>query len=258
MILLDSETEKCSLIDFDSRELRGDDDGKKFVEKRFTFNKLEKSQMGIHCLEYSIMDVDQVCEKVRKPSKLELIVSCKVDVDVMVDFEKDQKGMSKEVIGLVDFGCMTANKRVNSQFLVIEVDESQDYVTRGEMNLVSAFQDCVKGCDNDLEMVVDNIGVNGHKNGFEDQLWEYEKHKESLVGNRKEYDGKQDGNKEDGEFVHVSKEIELSDHCSVDIVKSFEVDQTNHQKSKGPCVVFIDEFDTVGRQRGACLGCGND
>ncbi|GKB96286.1 hypothetical protein Tco_0982423 [Tanacetum coccineum] len=137
------------------------------------------------------------------------------------------------------------------------------------MNLVSEFQDCVKGGENELEMVVDKlvekndesfrfdkkldaslgshiaaeltefsptgIGVNGHENGFEDQLWRYEKHKESLV-NGKEYDGKQDGNKEDGEFVNVSEEIELSDHCSMDIVKSFEVDQTNNQKSKAPCV----------------------
>ncbi|GJV02672.1 hypothetical protein Tco_1336241 [Tanacetum coccineum] len=142
-----------------------------------------------------------------------------------------------------------------------ETDKSpQDCVTGGEMNLVSEFQDCVKGGENELEMVVDKlvekndesfrfdkkldaslgshiaaeltefsptgIGVNGHENGFEDQLWRYEKHKESLV-NGKEYDGKQDGNKEDGEFVNVSEEIELSDHCSMDI-------------------------------RGAGFGCGND
>nr|GEU70434.1 reverse transcriptase domain-containing protein [Tanacetum cinerariifolium] len=66
------------------------------------------------------------------------------------------------------------------------------------------------------------------------------------------------GNKEDGEFVQVSEEIDLSDHCYVDIVKSFEVDHKNNQKSKAPCVVFIDEFYSVGRQRGACLGCGNE
>nr|GFB14689.1 ATP-dependent zinc metalloprotease FTSH, chloroplastic [Tanacetum cinerariifolium] len=76
--------------------------------------------------------------------------------------------------------------------------------------------DCVKGGETNLEMVVDN--------------------------------------KEDGEFVYVSEEIELFDHCSMDMVKSFKVDQMNHQKLKAPCLVF----DAVGRQRGAGLEGGMD
>nr|GEU55785.1 ATP-dependent zinc metalloprotease FTSH, chloroplastic-like [Tanacetum cinerariifolium] len=62
-----------------------------------------------------------------------------------------------------------------------DVDESQDCVNGGEMNLVFEFKDCVKGCETDLEMVVDN--------------------------------------KEDGEFFHESEEIELVDHCFMNMVK---------------------------------------
>nr|GEZ82996.1 E3 UFM1-protein ligase 1 homolog [Tanacetum cinerariifolium] len=45
------------------------------------------------------------------------------------------------------------------------------------------------------------IGVHRHEYDFEDQLWKYEKYKESLVRNRKECDGKQKGSKEDDEWV---------------------------------------------------------
>ncbi|GJW74347.1 hypothetical protein Tco_0133717 [Tanacetum coccineum] len=55
-------------------------------------------------------------------------------------------------------------------------------------------------------------------------------------------------------IVHISEEIELFDHCSLDMLKLFEVDQKIHWKSKAPCVVFIDELDTVGKQKGTGLG----
>nr|GEW25560.1 ATP-dependent zinc metalloprotease FTSH, chloroplastic [Tanacetum cinerariifolium] len=152
-------------------------------------------------------------------------------------------------LGLFDCGCdkagMTTNESTSSQFLVIEINESKY---------------CVKEGGNDLEMVVDKL-VEKMMNLsalLKNQLWKYDEHKESLVGNGKEYDGKQGGKKEDGEFVHVSEEIKLSNHCCVDIVKSFEVDQTNNQKSKVPRVLFIDEFDSVGKQKRAGLRCGNN
>ena len=33
---------------------------------------------------------------------------------------------------------------------------------------------------------------------------------------------------------------------------------SNKQKKTAPCLIFIDELDAVGRQRGAGLGGGND
>ncbi len=35
-------------------------------------------------------------------------------------------------------------------------------------------------------------------------------------------------------------------------------DLSTQAKSKAPCIVFIDEIDAVGRQRGAGMGGGND
>jgi len=35
-------------------------------------------------------------------------------------------------------------------------------------------------------------------------------------------------------------------------------DLFNHAKEKAPCIIFVDEIDAVGRQRGAGLGGGND
>src|SRR3546814_1330886 len=42
-----------------------------------------------------------------------------------------------------------------------------------------------------------------------------------------------------------------SDVCSSDLM--FE-----NAKKQAPCIIFIDEIDAVGRQRGAGLGGGND
>ncbi|GKG53023.1 ATP-dependent zinc metalloprotease FTSH, chloroplastic, partial [Tanacetum coccineum] len=44
----------------------------------------------------------------------------------------------------------------------------------------------------------------------------------------------------------------------MNMVKSFKVDQMNHQKSKVPCLVFIDELDVGGKQGGAGLEDGID
>ena len=42
---------------------------------------------------------------------------------------------------------------------------------------------------------------------------------------------------------------------SISMVNSLDVSQA---KAKAPCIVFIDEIDAVGRQRGAGMGGGND
>ncbi|GJS09184.1 hypothetical protein Tco_0365980 [Tanacetum coccineum] len=131
---------------------------------------------------------------------------------------------NKEVRVLVDFGCGESGKNM------ICSDRNKEL-----MDVVKEFQGSVKEGENGLETVIDKlvskngeslspdkkldaclgshigveltefsptgIGVHGHEYGFEDQLWNYEKHKESLVRNRKECDGEQEGNKEDGEWV---------------------------------------------------------
>ncbi|GKC32154.1 hypothetical protein Tco_1039448, partial [Tanacetum coccineum] len=71
--------------------------GEQFVSARLT-----RTQVGVHCLEDSVMDVDQVCEEAGKCSELELTVPCKVDVEARVNCEEDGKGHESESIGVVD------------------------------------------------------------------------------------------------------------------------------------------------------------
>ena len=41
-------------------------------------------------------------------------------------------------------------------------------------------------------------------------------------------------------------------------VRLNEPSRSAQAKTKAPCIVFIDEIDAVGRQRGAGMGGGND
>ncbi|GKE50985.1 ATP-dependent zinc metalloprotease FTSH 1, chloroplastic [Tanacetum coccineum] len=59
------------------------------------------------------------------------------------------------------------------------------------------------------------------------------------------------------EVVAIVEETELFDHSYLDIVRSFEVDQKIHWKTKSSCIVFNDQIDVAGQIR-AGLGCGND
>ncbi|GKA92571.1 ATP-dependent zinc metalloprotease FTSH, chloroplastic [Tanacetum coccineum] len=73
-----------------------------FVENGFKHNKIDESQVGVHYNEYSIMDFDKVYREAEKSSESESNVSCKVDVDGMVDCEEDQEGHEIESRGVVD------------------------------------------------------------------------------------------------------------------------------------------------------------
>ncbi|GJW98200.1 E3 UFM1-protein ligase 1 [Tanacetum coccineum] len=142
---------------------------------------------------------------------------------------------NKEVRVLADFGGGESGKNM------ICSDRNKEL-----MDVVKEFQGSVKEGENGLETVIDKsvskngeslspdkkldaclgshigveltefsptgIGVHGHEYGFEDQLWNYEKHKESLVRNRKECDGEQEGNKEDDEkasHVNFNSRVDL-------------------------------------------------
>ncbi|GKB39792.1 hypothetical protein Tco_0884734 [Tanacetum coccineum] len=124
-------------------------DGKKFVENGFKLNKIDESQVGVHCLEESIMDFYKVCEKAKKSSELESNVSCKVDVDGMANCEedgkegdKDEEMSSKYLSGVednntcfVEMTTVVANIRVsvtnvqhNKAYRILEnQDNKEDY-----------------------------------------------------------------------------------------------------------------------------------
>ncbi|GJV66326.1 NAC domain-containing protein [Tanacetum coccineum] len=86
----------------DSREVMDEVDGKMFVENGFKLNKIDESQVSVHCRNDSIMDFDKVCEEARKSSELESNVSSKVDVDGMVNCEEDGEDHEFESSEVVD------------------------------------------------------------------------------------------------------------------------------------------------------------
>nr|GEV45159.1 reverse transcriptase domain-containing protein [Tanacetum cinerariifolium] len=130
-----------------------------------------------------------------------------------IDDPKKHYGFNPVILGQsgsigVDFLNLEVNGSVDSQVFVIKFDEFLDCVNGVEIELVYEFKGCVKVGGNGLEMVVDKL------------LWKYEKHNESLVENRKEYDGEQDGRKENDEFVlcdlsvgSIRKDVNLVGKC---------------------------------------------
>ncbi|GJY50756.1 presenilin-like protein [Tanacetum coccineum] len=170
---------------------------------------------------FGLEGIDGVCEAAGKNRELESNESRIVDVKGVVNCE-DGKGHgsessgvvdnnidlhnhgeegigNKEVRVLVDFGCGESGKNM------ICSDRNKEV-----MDVVNEFQGSVKEGENGLETVIDKlVSKNGESLSpdkkldacIEDQFMNYEKHTESLVRNRKECDGEQEGNKEDGEWV---------------------------------------------------------
>nr|GEU67076.1 E3 UFM1-protein ligase 1 homolog [Tanacetum cinerariifolium] len=212
-------------------------DEDKFVKNGFKHNKIVETHVGIdgdceedgkdrelESNESSPMVVNGAknFEKDRNSHESE---SFRV-VDDNIDLHNHgEEGIeNKEVRVLVDFDCGESGKNMICSDMNKEV-----------MDVVNEFQESVKEGENGLETVINKlmskngeslspnkkldaylgnhigveltefsptgIGVHRHEYDFEDQLWKYEKHKEILVRNRKECDRKQEGNKEDGEWV---------------------------------------------------------
>ncbi|GJW77531.1 DnaJ homolog subfamily B member 1 [Tanacetum coccineum] len=130
---------------------------------------------------FGLEGIDGVYEAAGKNRELESNESRIVDVKGVVNCE-DGKGHGSEYqwCGLI--------------IILIWHNHGERVVLR---NVKNGLEDGVEL----TEFSPTGIGVHGHEYGFEDQLWNYEKHKESLVRNRKECDGEQEGNKEDGEWV---------------------------------------------------------
>ncbi|GKA30499.1 hypothetical protein Tco_0716804 [Tanacetum coccineum] len=182
---------------------------------------------------YHVPDYDKVCEEEGKSSEVELNKSSMVNVNGVVNCEEDEKIHGIESNGVIDNTIdLKRLVEISNERGKEEEKSSEDSskVCGNEDNGLEENFSCVSSSLVEVTTIVEktNTSVESVK---EDQLWRHEKHKASLVGNGKKYVGKQDGNKEDGKFVH---------------------------KSKAPSVVFIEEFVSVGRLRGAGLRCGNN
>nr|GEW93687.1 heterogeneous nuclear ribonucleoprotein 1-like [Tanacetum cinerariifolium] len=157
-------------------------DGDKFVENEFKHNKIVETHVG----------VDGDCEEDGKDSELKSNESSLMVVNGVENCEEDGKGHESESVGVVD--------------------DDIDLHNHGKEGIENK-EGSVKECENSLETVIDKLmSKNGESLSLDkkldaclgshiDQLWKYEKHKESLVRKRKECDGKQEGNKENGEWV---------------------------------------------------------
>nr|GEW95686.1 E3 UFM1-protein ligase 1 homolog [Tanacetum cinerariifolium] len=236
---IEEERDKVELLGSCSRGFVEMDevDGDKFVENGFKHKKIVETHVGIDgdCKEDGkdrelesnesspmVVNGAKNCEEDGKGHESESIGVVDDNIDLHNHGEEGIE--NKEVRVLVDFGCGESGKNMICSDMNKEV-----------MDVVNEFQGSVKEGENGLETVIDKlmskngeslspdkkldaclgshigveliefsptgIGVHRHEYDFEDQLWKYEKHKESLVRNRKECDGKQEGNKEDGEWV---------------------------------------------------------
>ncbi|GJW34690.1 hypothetical protein Tco_0057610 [Tanacetum coccineum] len=136
-------------------------DEKKFVENGFKLNKIDESQVGVLCLEDSIMDFDKVCEEAMKSSELELNVSCKVDVDgdgrivkkmVSKEGDKDEEMSSKYLSGVED------NNTYNKEDYGVKCNEE----VRNLVNGIAGMQiDSGRNGDSNFDVMgVDDVIIN--------------------------------------------------------------------------------------------------
>ncbi|GJX50490.1 hypothetical protein Tco_0277335 [Tanacetum coccineum] len=171
-------------------------------------------EVNVVLLPHFIIPKKECCEenvnvKGKEIEYVDLILrdeSCKEDVKCKKNEYIRLNGFNKFYKDEIKCGGtgMKVNGSADSQVFVIEVDEFLDYLNEVEIELVYECKGCVKGGGNGLEIVVDKwVNQNDESLSFDKELdlWKYEKHNESLVENGKEYNGEQDGRKENDEFV---------------------------------------------------------
>ncbi|GKC03546.1 hypothetical protein Tco_0995156 [Tanacetum coccineum] len=80
-----------------SREVMDEFDGKKFVENRFKLNKIDESQVDVHCLEESIMYFDKEDYEIESSEVVDNNIDLKNLVKVSKEGDKDEEMSSKDL-----------------------------------------------------------------------------------------------------------------------------------------------------------------
>ncbi|GJT17405.1 hypothetical protein Tco_0876111 [Tanacetum coccineum] len=213
------------LISIDSREVMDEFDGKKFVKNRFKLNKIDESQVDVHCLEESIMYFDKEDYEIESSEVVDNNIDSKNLVEVSKEGDKDEEMSSKDLSRdednntcfvemttvVANIGMSVTNFQYNKAYHILENQDNKEddgvkcnEEVRNFINGVAGMEiDSGRNGDSNSDaMGVDDVVINLSKEDVN-----RDSYKE--VKNIKEYGGKQDGNnKEDNELVLGVKLLE--------------------------------------------------